>query len=114
MKLKIQNKSTRQRIVDKISAIIKSVGKSVTTQDLQLDTSPVYKNLSHNRIMLIERFNEDDVDVITYFKDEKFDEDSIEYKDLTVNMLKGILEHLKEYVEQQEIDWEKTLKRCSN
>jgi len=108
-----KKKTQKERIIEKISAIIKSLGNSVTTQDLQLGTSPIHKSAGKTCI-LIERFNEDDVDIVTYVNDTETDEDSIPYKEVSTENLKSILENLKEYAEQQEIEWEKTLKRSGN
>lgn len=108
-----KKKTQKERLIEKISAIIKKCG-SVSTADLELSSSPIHKSISKDHYILIEQFNQDDVRIVTYVHETETNDDYIPYEEVSTENLKGILENLKEYAEQKEIDWEKTLKRCSN
>ena len=59
---------------------------------------------------MIEGFNEDDVDVVSYVNETEVSEDSIEYEDLSDD----IIDEIHSIMEDYETDSEKTFKRCQD
>ncbi len=98
----------KKTIIKKIKSIFERLDEtSLTTQELEMSSSPIHKDLGGRSCALIERFNRSDVDVVVYAKDEEVDEYSVDYEDLE----KDVLEEIFYALEQYEIGMDKTMDR---
>lgn len=105
------NAMSKKELIEKIKKIVCSSNEgSISTADLQAESSPVYSSTGKDHYELVERFNENNVDVVQYIHETETGEKNVSYEDLDVELLSEILSLLENY----EADEEKTIKRCSN
>lgn len=100
----IEDLTPKESNIEEIKHILDNIG-SVTTQDLEMDSSLVFKDGS-GEIHLIERFNAKDVTVVVYggYKLEtEIDDYEVSYDRLDEDMLEDILRRLKQHEEY--INW---------
>lgn len=93
----IEDLSPTDSIIETIKSIIEETGM-LTTSDLELDASPVYKE-GTSEIHLIERFNQNNVTVVVYggYKlQDEIDEYEVPYNELNEDTLEDILKHLED------------------
>jgi len=90
------NSETKEEIIRKIRELIAKHGM-LTTADLEMEGSPVYNSLGKDHYTLIETFRQLGVEVVTYVHEQETDTDEIPYEDLSVDLLKEILEALDYY-----------------
>lgn len=104
-KMKLDNSdnksfSSKEELIGKIKSFMYEFG-TVTTQDLMMDSSPVYKEIDQ-QIHLIERFYIDEVEVVVYggYKYEsEMSEYRVKWEDLSEELLDEILTELENYEE---------------
>jgi hypothetical protein len=96
-----------EKIAD-IKRIIKNWG-STTTSELELCSSPCIMSTGNktNVSQLVEGFNADDVDVISYVNETEVSDDSLEYEELSDDIIDEIHSIILDY----EVDCEKAMKR---
>lgn len=88
----------KKTIIKNIKSIFERLDETrLTTQELEMSSSPIHKDLGGKSCALIERFNRNDVDVVVYAKDEEIDEYSVDYEELEKNVLEEILYVLEQY-----------------
>ena len=83
-------------------------GGSTTTAELQVDSSPCIGGQGTNKMnvsTLVEGFNEDDVDIVTYNNETEISDGCIPYEDLAEDTIDEILVLLEEY----DVDMNKTM-----
>lgn len=101
-------KSKKQIVIEKIKTIIKEWG-SFNTAEVEADCSPCVNNIGRFTA-LAERFG-DDVEVVVYNEDgNEMDSYSLEYEELTIDILNEILILADNY----DADMYKTMKRCES
>ena len=101
----------KQEKIERIKEIVFDWWGSVTTEQLQLDTSPCLNSIDgDDLIQLIERFNEYDVTAVTYYDDQIISERDYSYEELPYNIIDEIYHIMMEY----EIDMLKTIERTIN
>ncbi len=102
------SKSKKAIVIKKIKNIIDEWG-SFDVGEVEADCSPCVSSVGKLTV-LAERFG-DDVDVVTYDKDgNEVDFNSLEYKELKLDVLEEILELAEHYA----VDMSKTMKRCES
>ncbi len=96
-----------EKIAD-IKRIIKNYG-STTTSELELGSSPCILSTGNktNVSILVEGFNADDVDVISYVNETVIAEESFEYEELSDEIVDEIHSIILDY----EVDCDKAIKR---
>ena len=101
----------REEKIADIKRIIKVWG-STTPAELELNSSPCILSTGNktNVSQLIEGFNEDDVEVVSYVNETPVSEDSIEYEDLSDD----IIDEIHSIIEDYETDSVKTDARCKD
>ena len=98
----------KERLISNIRKIIDKCG-ATNTAELQLDCSPCYASVG-NSTSLVEKFNLNDVDIVTYNKDVEIEEFTLSYDELKTDLLEEILSRLEDY----DVDMDKTMKRCKD
>ncbi len=93
--------------IKNIEAIINEWG-STSSQELQLESSPVYEHLGKEHFSLVDRFNADDVDIITYNHGEIVDEFSIPYEELDELLIDEIHNIIEQYQVSCQKAWERS------
>ena len=93
----------KNEYISEIKSIIDKWG-GVTTSELKLDSSPVYNKFGKDSFSLVERFNRDDVTILSYVHENEVDEFNVDYEDLNEDLLHDI--HY--IIEQYDIGMEKT------
>ena len=100
---------TKEKTIKRIKEIINEYG-SVSTGELELDSSPMVNSIGGKIFQLVEYFRLNTVSTTVYHDDiELFDID-VNYNDLSKDVLDEILDILVDY----ETDMEKTYKRMSD
>ena len=79
-----------------IKRIIREWG-GVTTSELELSSSPVYNNFGKDSFQLVERFNRDDVSVLSYVHETEVDTFDVEYENLNDDLVDEIYNIITEY-----------------
>jgi 2-oxoglutarate dehydrogenase complex dehydrogenase (E1) component-like enzyme len=100
MKNKTTKQTPKEKIIEKIKAIITDYG-SFNTAEINAESSPCITTIGRHTCQLAERFNKDNVEAITYVHENETATEYINYKDLKKDVLKEILELAKEYKEQE-------------
>lgn len=96
-------------LISKIREIIDKWG-ATNSAELQLDCSPSYASVG-NLASLVEKFNLNSVDVVTYDKGgNEVDEFSLKYEELKTDLLEEILSVLENYA----VDMDNTMERCKD
>jgi len=103
--MEILNKT---QLIEKIQTIIENWG-SVNSAELNLDCSPCYASVG-NSVSLVERFNRNDVDIVTNFDGQEIDEFSKDYEELEQDLLTEILDILENY----DVDMQKIMDSCKD
>ena len=85
----------REEKIADIKRIIKTYG-STSPMDLDLGGSPCIMSTG-NVSQLIEGFNEDNVDVVSYVNETEVSEDSLEYEDLSDDIIDEIHSIMEDY-----------------
>ena len=98
----------KQEQIKRIKEIIAEWG-SVTSSELSLDASPCLNSID-DIVQLVERFNYDDVTVVTYHNEIELSERDYSYEELPYNIIDEIYHIMMEY----EIDMLKTIERTIN
>ncbi len=88
--------SDRQNKIDRIMEILNMWGQT-TTSELELESSPVYNNLTGRICSLVETFNPKYVSVVTYDDDIDINEFDVNYEDLSNELLDEIYEIIDKY-----------------
>jgi len=99
----------KEQKISEIKRIIEEWG-SISMGELESENSPVYATIGKDNFSLIERFNNNDVDVVTYVHETEVDEFSVAYEELDEDTIDEISLILQNY----EADMLKTEKRCSD
>lgn len=88
----------REEKIAEIKRIIKVWG-STTTCELELDSSPCIMSVGNktNVSQLIEGFNEDDVDVVSYVNETEVSDDTLEYEELSDEIIDEIHSIMEDY-----------------
>jgi|ERR1035437_10991262 hypothetical protein len=92
----------KQNLIKKIKDLIDKNDGTVTTGDMQAESSPCYSSAGNKVCSLVEQFHSKSVTVITYVRDREEDEFDVSYEQLSVSVLKEIHELVKEYVDNKE------------
>ena len=103
---------TKTQKISRIKEIIGEWG-ATTTAELEADSSPCISSSGTNRMnvsTLVEGFNSDDVDIVTYNNETEIAEDTIPYEDLSEDVIDEILNLLEDY----DTDNFKTIQRCED
>jgi len=82
--------------ISEIKRIIREWG-GVTTSELELESSPVYNNFSKDSFQLVERFNRDDVTILSYVHENEVDSFDVDYENLNDNLVDEIYNIITEY-----------------
>jgi len=99
----VKDISERQNKIDRIVEILSEWGE-ITTSELELESSPVYNNLTGKICTLVEEFTEDYVRVVTYDDDIDINEYDVPYEDLSDDLIDEIYEIIDQYdVEQNKL-----------
>jgi len=88
--------SERQEKIEFIKKVLFTWGDTSTTE-LELESSPVYNNLTGKICTLVEEFTEDYVHVVTYDDDIDIDEDDIPYEKLSDELIDEIYDLIEQY-----------------
>lgn len=108
----VPDEETKNTKILRIKEIIMEWGETTSTE-LELDCSPCISSHSsggRNTSVLVEGFNEDDVNVITYIDETEINNEDIEYDELSEDIIDEILGVMENY----NTDMEKTMKRCED
>lgn len=95
------NAETKSEIIRKIRELIAKHGM-LTTAELEMGSSPVYSSAGKDQFTLIERFRQLDVVAVSYVHEQETDEEDVPYEDLSIDVLKEILEALDYYDYEQD------------
>lgn len=98
---------SKGRTINGIKSVLKKWNGSLTTKDLEMESSPVYQTLGKDHQILIERFYEDEVEVVTYVHGLEVDTNTIPYESLDFDTLDEILNEMETY----DIMMDKTMDR---
>lgn len=93
----------KTKLIYDIKLKVIKYGSCISMQDIQADSSPVYKEQGQT-IDLIERLNDDSVEVVSYggYKYEsELDEYDVKYEKLDIDTLEEILELLNDAIENE-------------
>ena len=104
-----KRKTKKERLIERIRTIIEQDG-NFTTADVMATSSPVVKTMGKNSCMLAERFNKHGADCEIYVHDINTDSDTVEYEDMSMDVLEEILSLAEEW---SAICY-KTMKRASD
>ena len=100
------NKIDRQEKIDYIKGVIREWGV-VNTAELELESSPMYKSLRKDHVMLVEGFYNDWVEVVEYVHEGETDSHNVSYEELDNDLIDEICTIIENY----EADCIKTEKR---
>ena len=98
----------RQRTIQRIKSIIEAHG-SFSTSDIEAESSPIYNNMGEDQYMLIERFDVDDVEIVTYVHETEIGSDFYSYDDLSDDLIEEI-EFLAECYNDQQTKFFNTIR----
>jgi hypothetical protein len=104
--------TTKEKQIVRIKSIIIEWG-STTSSELGLQASPCVNSIDagkHGIVQLVEGFNADDVDTVTYDDEIELSKDSIAYENLSEELINEIYNIIEAY-ENENI---KTLNSCKN
>jgi hypothetical protein len=87
---------TKEELVPKIKEIINKWG-GVTTGELELSSSPVFNSYGSNHFQLVERFNRNDVTILSYIRETEVDNFNVVYEELNEELLTEIYGIIEEY-----------------
>lgn len=104
-----KRKAKKERLIERIKTIIEQDG-NFTTADVMATSSPVVKTMGKNSCMLAERFGKNGVDCDIYVHETKTESDTVEWEDMTVDVLEEILSLAEEW----SVICYKTMKRASD
>ena len=93
--------SERKKNIEYIKKVLSTWGMT-STAELELESSPVYNNLTGKICTLVEEFTKDYVHVVTYDDDIDIDEDDIPYEDLSDDLIDEIHTIMENYDVEQE------------
>ena len=99
---------SKGRTINGIKSVIEKWGGSISTKDMELESSPVYQTLGKDHHILIERFYKDEVEVVTYIHGIETDVNTIPYESLDFDTLDEILNEMLTY----DIMMDKTMDSC--
>lgn len=85
--------------INEIKNIINNWG-AFSISDIELQASPVYNSISKDNFQLVERFDINGVDVITYIHETVVNEEIVEYENLSDELIDKILLITRFYDEQ--------------
>ena len=105
----LKSNTEKQEKIDYIKRVLSDWG-SVSTADLELDSSPMYNSIGSNHVMLIEAFNVNYVRVVEYVHETETDETDVSYD----NLSDDLIDEISYIMEGYEADMQKTLKRTQN
>lgn len=103
---------TKEEQISEIKRIIRKWG-STSSVDLELESSPCIRSVGNGRdniSELVESFDKDSVEIITYHGEDEIDWRNEDYEDLS----EDIIDEIYNILEQYEVFNLKTLKRCEN
>ena len=86
----------KQEYISEIKSIVDKWG-GVTTSEMELEASPVYKTFGKDQFQLVERFNRDGVTILSYTHETEVDGFDLDYTELDENLLHEIHQILEEY-----------------
>jgi len=105
---------TKKAKIEKIKRIIKNeFGGSTTTFELEAESSPCISSVGTNKMnvsTLVETFNEDDVEIVTYNNETEIAYDNLSYDELS----EDIIDEIYLLLENKLVENDKTFKRCQN
>lgn len=104
-----KRKTKKERLIERIRTIIEQDG-SFTTADVMAMSSPIVKTMGKNSYMLAERFGKNGADCEIYVHDTNTESDTVEYEDMSTNLLEEILSLAEEW----SVICYKTMKRASD
>lgn len=96
------------RTITAIKAIIDKWGGSISTNDMESESSPIYNQVSKDHYSLIERFYRDEVEVVTYVHQQEVDVFNVSYENIDEDLLEEIYNELEAY----DVGMDKTLDIC--
>ena len=99
----------KEKIIQEIKSIIEEWG-AFSPSEVDGEEAPIVKTLGKNNSQLAEHFSIDGVKVVTYVHETETDENEVDYKDLS----KDVLEEILRIAENYKVDFEKTMNRCKN
>ena len=99
----------KKTLIKKIKETIAEMGY-LTTADLELSSSPMYKSINKDHHALVEGFGLNDVKVNVYVHETETDSFDVSYEKLEKDTLEEIYSNLENYM----VDFDKTMKRCAN
>lgn len=97
----------RTATIREIKSIIEKWG-SISTRDMECESSPIYNQISKDHYSTIERFYRDYVEVVTYVHEQEVDTFTVEYEDLNDDLLHDIYIELEAY----DVGMDKTMDSC--
>jgi len=99
----INDETERLQKIEYIKRVLSNWGMT-TTAELELESSPVFNNVSGKVCALVEEFTQDYVRVITYDDEIIITEDDVPYEDLSDDLIDEIYEIIDQYdVAQQKL-----------
>jgi len=93
--------SERKKNIEYIKKVLSTWG-TTSTSELELESSPVYNNLTGKICTLVEEFTEDYVRVVTYDDDIDIDEEDVPYEKLSDELIDEIHTIMEYYDAEQE------------
>jgi hypothetical protein len=99
---------SKGRTINGIKSVIEKWGGSISTKDMELESSFTLDYISDKHFSLIERFYPNDVEVVTYIDDIEKDVFNVSYEELTFDVLNEILNTMETY----DIMMDKTMDSC--
>ena len=92
----LEDTTERDKQIDDIKRILGEWGMT-TTAEMELESSPVYNNLTGKICTLVEEFTEDYVRVVTYDDDIDINEYDVPYEDLSDDLIDEIHTIMEQY-----------------
>ena len=93
--------SEKQEKIEFIKKVLSTWGET-STAELELESSPVYNNLTGKICTLVEEFTEDYVRVVTYDDNIDIDEEDVPYEKLSDELIDEIHTIMENYDVEQE------------
>lgn len=93
-----------QEKIEEIKKIIDEWG-SVSTGEMELESSPLYNYFSKDSYQLIEEFHKENIKVISYVHETEVGEFDVPYEILKYDLINEIYDIIKKYGEIQEGDY---------
>lgn len=105
---------TKEEQIAEIKSMIKNkFDGSTSTCELEADSSPCISSSGTNKMnvsTLVETFNSDDVEIVTYNNETEIAYDNLSYEELS----EDIIDEIYHLLENKLIDDEKTWERCQS